>query len=100
MQSISIKNINSFIKELHNHDWFYMCADDGRAYRRGKANLNELNATAKSHPILQQIFDAWEQSMFSDEGTFDERISKRHQLLDQLMAQVNAAQAQPTLVPA
>ncbi len=56
--------LTEYYDALRAHDWFYAYSDDGRAYRRGRAEATHLAQVAKQSPAHTQMygeFSTWRQ---------------------------------------
>lgn len=55
-------SLKEYDKRLERHDWYYNQSDDIRMYRRGKAQMEELEKAAKTSPKHKKLFDAYHES--------------------------------------
>ena len=86
--SISITSFSAFIAALAEHDWYFDYSDDSRVYRAGRNDLIALQTTAKEHPIYEQAFNLYSDSVLSTTEPLLQRIESREQALYKLRQQV------------
>lgn len=70
MNTLTLEQFDAYLAQLRQHDWFFDFSDDGYVWRRGRAARDALNATAKQHPALQQVFDLYHASVFNAASGF------------------------------
>lgn len=56
-----------YYARLATHDWWYLMSDDGRAYRAGHRDKEELRAIANESPEHEELFQEWNNHIFGDE---------------------------------
>lgn len=86
---ISLAAFNEYVNQLSNHDWYFEFSDDHRAYNQGNERHKMLVTKAKTHPIYQEAFSAY--NVFgtsTDSGALIGRISRRDVIIDGLRTQI------------
>ena len=60
--------MEEFFNKCATFDWFYSFSDDGRVYRSGHQQEQQLVKEAKTDPIKLKIWNDWGKHMFGGEG--------------------------------
>lgn len=60
-------NLETYMKDLKNHDWFFAMSDDHRVYMRGNAERDRLVKLAESSEEFKNAFNAKYLEVYSNE---------------------------------
>ena len=66
VNTITLQQKQELYDKLEKHDWFYMMADDGKAYRRGEVAHSQLYAEVKGMgDEAQDLYESFQKYMNS-----------------------------------
>ena len=62
--------LNEYIQELKQHDWYYAMSDDGRVYNRGRLESSRIKELAETggEDFMRAYDDFWFKHFNPDHG--------------------------------